>query len=205
MNITMSARQDVILAALQYIQNKKVKESEYRITLLKHLFFADRFHLRRYGIPLSNDNYFALKNGPVASYTANILEKNGDWVDIASLGALETLDSYRVRLNFNDIIDSKLSASAKECLDLAADNFGDITRFNLCEITHEYPEWKKFEKDFQIVLSQSIPMKYKDFFDNPDFSTSVFLKKFFKKDPYEEDPEVLNDLKAAYITLTTDC
>ena len=47
-----------------------------KMKALKLLFFADRYHLRKYGRPVSDCAYFAMKNGPVASEAKNIAEEN---------------------------------------------------------------------------------------------------------------------------------
>src|SRR5438270_13824448 len=51
-------------------------ESINKMKALKLLFFADRYHLRKYGRPVSDCSYFAMKNGPVAS-EAKIVAEDG--------------------------------------------------------------------------------------------------------------------------------
>src|SRR5207244_13054003 len=48
-----------------------------KMKALKLLFFADRYHLRKYGRPVTDCAYFAMKNGPVASAAKNIAEESG--------------------------------------------------------------------------------------------------------------------------------
>lgn len=38
-----------------------------KLHALKLVFFADRYHLRKYGRPITNDQYWAMRFGPVAS------------------------------------------------------------------------------------------------------------------------------------------
>jgi Antitoxin SocA-like, Panacea domain len=45
-----------------------------KMKALKLLFFADRYHLRKYGRPVSECAYFATKHGPVASEAKHIAE-----------------------------------------------------------------------------------------------------------------------------------
>src|SRR2546430_15478316 len=49
-------------------------ESLNKMKALKLLFFADRYHLRKYGPPVSDCAYFAMKHGPVASEAKNVAE-----------------------------------------------------------------------------------------------------------------------------------
>ena len=55
---------DKFLAALQYLASKK---SLSTLEVLKALFYADKFHLVRFGRPVTGDMYIAMDNGPVGS------------------------------------------------------------------------------------------------------------------------------------------
>src|SRR5256885_411869 len=46
-----------------------------KMKALKLLFFADRYHLRKYGRPVSNCEYFAMARGPVGSQAKNVAEE----------------------------------------------------------------------------------------------------------------------------------
>src|SRR5437016_8911438 len=67
--------------ALNYFAHKSASGAPTRrlnkMKALKLLFFADRYHLRKYGRPLSDCAYFAMKNGPVGSEAKNIAEESG--------------------------------------------------------------------------------------------------------------------------------
>lgn len=45
-----------------------------RLKALKLLFFADRYHLRKYGRTVSGCTYYAMTHGPVASEAKSIAE-----------------------------------------------------------------------------------------------------------------------------------
>ena len=45
-----------------------------KLKALKLVFFADRYHLRLYGRPITNDRYLAMKYGPVASSCKDLAE-----------------------------------------------------------------------------------------------------------------------------------
>src|SRR5437870_12880806 len=47
-----------------------------KMKALKLLFFADRYHLRKYGRPVTDCAYFAMKHGPVASEAKNVAEES---------------------------------------------------------------------------------------------------------------------------------
>ena len=48
-----------------------------KLKALKLLFFADRYHLRKYGRPVSECAYYAMKDGPVASEAKQVAEESG--------------------------------------------------------------------------------------------------------------------------------
>src|SRR2546430_14116429 len=64
--------------ALNYFAHKAASGAPIRrlnkMKALKLLFFADRYHLRKYGRPVSDCAYFAMKHGPVASEAKRVAE-----------------------------------------------------------------------------------------------------------------------------------
>ena len=61
------------LQAMFYLQAKASVSD--KLSLLKLLFFADRYHVRHYGISMLMDNYCAMTLGPVCSKTYDIIKK----------------------------------------------------------------------------------------------------------------------------------
>lgn len=51
--------------ALNYFAIQNGGEIE-KLQALKLIYFADRYHLRKYGRPITNDQYWAMNFGPVA-------------------------------------------------------------------------------------------------------------------------------------------
>jgi len=141
-----------------------------KLKALKLLFFADRYHLRKYGRPVSECAYFAMSHGPVASeakqvaeehallpasarsYARRFLEKKGDY-DYASVA---------------DFDKSVLSETDVEALTFAWENFGYLPKYQLRGITHHYPEWKRHERALKPGGPRRVKMEYADFFADPD-------------------------------------
>jgi hypothetical protein len=69
----------------------------------------------------------------------------------------------------------------------------------LVELTHEYPEWKRYKELFDNKQASKIDIKIEDFFTNPDMSNSPYLMKYFRKDPLYEDEAYLDDAKKFYL------
>ena len=71
----MDFNKNTRIQAIDYIiRNSSNTHSLNKISILKLLFFADRYHLRKYGRTISNDSYCAMQNGPVASKTYDLLK-----------------------------------------------------------------------------------------------------------------------------------
>jgi len=184
-----------ILQILYYLQSKTPnKKAKYNyMYLLKLFFLAERLHVRRYGIPISFTRYIAMEYGPVSSETKDILlsklsflftmtEKDKQFVK----DNIKKLDEYDRKIKRQE--QNLLSKSILEALDFAINKFGKFEEFQLSEITHDYPEWKKIEKNCDMSLC--------DFFDNPDLSKAEVINFYFKgKDPFAEDEKFLLEMK----------
>lgn len=159
--------------ALNYFAHKAASGAPIRklnkMKALKLLFFADRYHLRKYGRPVSDCAYFAMKHGPVASEAKNIAEESAR-LDSRSRGYarryLRRNDLYHFS-TIADVDEAVLSKTDREALDFAWETFGHYTEFRLRDITHHYPEWKRRAPALRRGLRRA-EMHYSDFFDEPD-------------------------------------
>lgn len=134
----------------------------------KLIFLADRAHLRKYARPIINDNYFALQYGPIPSKTKDIIEyKNNE----ASSYQYRDMFISKIENNnftsFNDFDPCYFSDSDIEIMNKIYSDFGELSASRLLNITHKYPEWKKFEVALKEQKNKSIAMDYIDFFENP--------------------------------------
>jgi len=71
MPLTFRPKIDKIVEALLYLAHKRPGADKYQV--VKFFYLADREHLKRYGRPLTFDNYYALSYGPVASTALDLL------------------------------------------------------------------------------------------------------------------------------------
>lgn len=138
-----------------------------KLHVLKLVFLADRFHLRKYGRTIFGDQYWAMKLGPVASGVKETAE-------LDSLSAPER--HYAVRFlskgpDQNNVVSrapfdpAVFSASDREALEFAWTQFGSIKLRALIELTHQYPEWKRYEVRLQ--SESRVQMSYEDFLYDP--------------------------------------
>lgn len=187
------------LQALYYIQSKS--NITDKKSLLKLLFFSDRYHIRNYGLPILDDDYFAMKKGPVCSHTYDLL-KAGKYYNNLSESERNFVDKYITRneniIYINEIDFDNLSDSEKIALDFSVTNFSKFTSKELSDISHIYPEWKMYEDRFKTAHGR-FKMDYKFFFSNPDVNDEKLLKYLNGKDPFEDDADFTNAMKEEYI------
>jgi len=137
-----------------------------KLHALKLVFFADRYHLRKYGRPLTNDQYWAMRFGPVASGVKDLFE-----LDSLSHEERHYADSLLVKgskeysVRSVAVVDNAVfSESDREAVHFAWMNFGH--KPGIVETTHLYPEWKRHESAIA-GGSTRVPMDYLDFLDDP--------------------------------------
>jgi uncharacterized phage-associated protein len=150
-----------------------------KMKALKLIWLADRLHLRTYGRTITMDSYIAMKNGPVASGTRDILElKEGYLAENELEYALKSIrakDKYCVEYLGNEDKD-QMSDSDFETLTKIQGEFGHLTEFELSELSHTLPEWKKFE-DPLLHGGSRFDIEKIDFFKNVALQPQVFNEK----------------------------
>lgn len=193
-----------IIQLLAYIQEKS--HINNYLKLIKLLFFADRYSLRTYGVPLTYDQYQAMRYGPVCSNTYDVIKKEDMFISSVSAKerkliekSLQKTDKYSIEF-LKPVNEKMLSISDKDSLDFAIANFGNISPFALASISHDYPEWKKYAKELNSGEVKRETMSYEDFFDDPDLDESPAITKWFNGiDPFAMDKEDLQAIKNFYL------
>ena len=138
-----------------------------KMKALKLTYLADRYHLRKYGRPITNDEYFAMKLGPVASGVKDIAEKSDfldDNVKEYSYKYLELKNRYDL-ISKHPFDEDVFSESDLEALLFVWDKFGLMDEYELSHVTHQFPEWKKHAESLK--TNSRIRMSFEDFFENP--------------------------------------
>ena len=185
---------EILVQALYYLAAKN-KGVMNKLTALKLIFFADRYHLRKYARTITRDNYFAMVHGPVSSTVYNILKvvlqkrtKKCDEIIHSYLKPTDDCYYFGItRLGKN--IDC-LSETDIESLDFAFNTFFSENVWEIVGLTHKYPEWKKFKEIFDQQTSiKSVPMWLEDFFEDSGLPD----------DPYNEIPANVVQLSKEYI------
>jgi uncharacterized phage-associated protein len=165
-----------------------------KMKAIKLIWLADRAHIRRYGRPIIMDQYFALPFGPIPSNTK----------DLAEVNVFSSEDEVTYRNNYINVIDkftfqsvNKIDEKVFSQTDLTIieniySEFGNFSEYELSELSHSYPEWKKHEAGLINKTASRFQMDYLDFFEDPAtgnasvFNESLELRNL-AKDIYSEN------------------
>jgi len=163
--------------ALNYFARKKGGKIN-KMKAIKLVFFADRYHLRKYGRPIVGDIYWAMKLGPVGSNLLNTAKLSTELLDLDCLNYAKSFlsnsgdsDKLLDLLSKKELDLNVFSQTDIEALEAVYNEFGDKDQFELADITHSYPEWFKHRKDLENGKKR-VRMNYLDFFPNPKISKS---------------------------------
>lgn len=109
------------------------------IKLLKLLYIADRQAFAEWGIPVSNDNYVSMDQGPVLSQTYNLIKDGGRfWSDHISA----PFGDYEIELTNKPARIRKLSPAEEGILLRVFEQFGYKNRWDIVDYAHTLPEWR---------------------------------------------------------------
>ena len=131
-----------ILAPCLYVLNKKGKLSKHHIS--KILYFADKYHIAKYGRPLTGQRYIAMQNGPVPSQIYDFIKFVEGRSDGSFVGPyaqyigdfIEFIPSYYVAAKKPADIDF-LSASAIRALEESITKYGNSSFGSRTDESHD--------------------------------------------------------------------
>jgi uncharacterized phage-associated protein len=140
-----------------------------KMKAIQMIWLSDRLHLRSFGRPIVMDQYYALPYGPVPSNTKDLAE-----INIFSSDAevsyrnqfIKVIDKYNFE-SLSNVDSNAFSTSDINVLEQIFAEFGDYSEFDLSELSHQYPEWKKHETMLKNNIVSRTQMNYLDFFENP--------------------------------------
>jgi uncharacterized phage-associated protein len=140
-----------------------------KMKALKLVYFADRYHLRRFARPIIGDEYLAMNYGPVPSGTKDLAEMSdflGEEEASYAKAFLRPVDRFTFGSE-QPVVETVFSQSDRKALAWAWQRFGMEDGFTLAKLTHLYPEWKRHEASLNAKLTTRAPMNYRDFLDDP--------------------------------------
>lgn len=149
--------ESTIIESLYYILTK-IKKAD-KIKLVKLVYLADKYHLIRYGRTITDDDYYAMKYGPVGTTVKDILSL--DSFSMTEKGfkyasrLLGKIDGNTFQANPGARVNFEmLSETDEEALDFVIERFGKMSSWKLKDYTHKYPEWYKYENLFKDGLTR---------------------------------------------------
>jgi uncharacterized phage-associated protein len=163
--------------AINYFAKKEGGKID-KLKLIKLIYFADRYHIRKYGRPIINDTYLAMPLGAVGSSTKDIVDSSRFLAEEEcsyAKGFFHTAGNSVTSIA--DIDSDVFSKSDIEALDFSYNVFGSYKAPYLVNICHKYPEWEKFKELFKSKETTRESMNYLDFFDNPKNEIDDFAMK----------------------------
>lgn len=139
-----------------------------KIKIVKLLYFADKFHLMQYGRLITNDKYYAMEHGPVGSVTKDIFYPSNLSLSETEMEYSKKLikdeDDHVFSAIDTDIEYDSLSETDIEVLNIIIRELGETEAWQLRDKTHEYPEWKKYEEQFNEKLTSRENIKTQELF-----------------------------------------
>jgi len=143
-----------------------------KMKALKLLYFAERYHLRKYGRLITNDTYYAMEYGPVASVAKTLSEGLRDFsqgndmeADYASRYICPKGNRREIK-SLKAVETEVFSQSDIEAFEFAWGRFSSFDQFQLSDITHLYPEWKKHEAALSSGTVSRMGMDALDFLED---------------------------------------
>ncbi|MGM0530723.1 MAG: Panacea domain-containing protein [Bacteroidota bacterium] len=180
----MSIKEKKIIQAIIYFASKTSNGQINRLKLMKLLWLADRYHLNKYGRLILPDNYYALPQGPVPSKTMNYSKESIE-------NAFE-VNGYSIKAK-SEFDPRYFSKSDLDIMEEIWERYSQYDQFELKKLSHNFPEWKRYEKELNDSANlNSYPIVLDDFFKEPE-----------NKVNYEHDSEKSESSKTNFHFHTT--
>lgn len=131
---------DKAIQCVAYLLRREPSRQMNYMRLLKVLYIADRESIRQTGRPITGDRAAAMARGPVPSETFDLIKgihlRSPEWSEFIQKS------EYEVRL-VQDPGLAKLSRFDIELLERVAEEHRGHDEWDMVEITHEFPEWRR--------------------------------------------------------------
>jgi uncharacterized phage-associated protein len=111
--------------------------------LIKLLYLAEREALKRFGAPLTYDSYVSMPYGPVLSGTLDRINEPEMYQDGYWARHIAPKHKYEVSLvdRKGALPNDQLSPAEEALIDEIFQRYGQMSRWELVDLTHTLPEW----------------------------------------------------------------
>jgi uncharacterized phage-associated protein len=166
--------------------------------LRKAVQAANFFALRKYGRPVFNDSYWAMRLGPVGSSIKDVTELSLEPEELeyatAYINKDDTDPDHPLVKSITQPDKAVFSKSEIEALEAIKASLGDLKASNLIDASHQQPEWAKHEAVSSGEASRT-RMFYDDFFLRAADTSS---EKDADLPVFSVSPEVLENSQEVY-------
>jgi uncharacterized phage-associated protein len=181
-----------ILELLLYLAYVRPNADKYQA--VKFFYLADREHLNRFGRPITQEAYYALPFGPVASNAMDLIER--DRIPMRELGIEELPFKVEdvvgndgktityIREPLRDVDLSLFSKSDIVVFDEIIKKYGHLTFDELFNITHKHYAYRRAWGRRKPGTRRS-PMRYEDMIEEAE-KRSAILEDFGPVAPFME-------------------
>lgn len=171
--------------ALAYFATRGIRDLT-KLKAVKLLYLADRYHLLRYGRPITGDRYIAMDLGPVPEDAFQLISRlvePAEVIDSQRDRALEQLEVYRgfMRRYEYPVLRARsapdldvFSESEIEALSETFKEFGSKSARALVDLTHEHRAYQRVNASRAPGSSADLPYEY-FFEDAPESAHAVRL------------------------------
>jgi len=125
------------------------------LKLIKLIYIVDREALKEHGYALTGDAYFSLPHGPIVSEIQDLITDDPEFVDSDYWKDYIKTSENDVELVETPEFDA-LSPIANRLVEKVDDEFGGYNRWELRDITHNFPEWEDPGKSRLPITYESI-------------------------------------------------
>lgn len=169
-----------IIQSLLFLANYQKNKKLDFMKAYKLLWLADRCHLRKFGRTITGDKYFALPHGIVPTDAKHLLEGEATILDNPTSyfddRIIVTGEHTYQAISEPDL--KEFSDSDINILNIVLRNYNDWKPTELSELSHKYPEWKKYESMLNDKFSRnSFPVNIDLFFENCNEDNSVLFNQ----------------------------
>lgn len=136
-------------AILVYFANNSDKLG--KVKLMKMLYFLDFTHVKKYGTPITYDNYVHIQHGPIPSTIKNLIDnlsedKNAELSRTITIEKIptkkNTMDKIVAKRKFSDSDRKLFSESELEILEEVVKRFKSVSSDEIEKASHNEAPWR---------------------------------------------------------------
>jgi uncharacterized phage-associated protein len=122
-----------------------------KVKLMKLFYFMDFMHVKKYGAPITYDNYYNLEHGPIPTVIKNLVDSAADDIDNSVLSDVikferpPNIDMYRVipLRKFTEYDRKLFSENELKTLERVRHRFATSTTAAIEKASHDEAPWGK--------------------------------------------------------------